>query len=190
MEQIQEDLTLKDLNQYYATENYYKVMGLNVTDGINYIMKNGYCWFVTDFLSLIVTNHKNLRAEQFLSIKLKVTNKKAVMEVTDGNEKILYKQEYEYTDAKRDLSLFFTDEVLLLSGEYQKMKFNLVYFDKAENPEEIKEQSFEILDEVLTKIKTQILNYKRKEGESIGFQIIIKQLSNLIFYFYFLYSKK
>lgn len=54
------------------------------------------------------------------------------------------------------------------------MKFNLVYFDKAENPEEIKEQSFEILDEVLTKIKTQILNYKRKEGESIGFQIIIK----------------
>lgn len=118
MEQIQEDLTLKDLNQYYATENYYKVMGLNVTDGINYIMKNGYCWFVTDFLSLIVTNHKNLRAEQFLSIKLKVTNKKAVMEVTDGNEKILYKQEYEYTDAKRDLSLFFTDEVLLLSGEY------------------------------------------------------------------------
>lgn len=120
METQQDDLTLKDLNQYYGTEQYHNVMGVNVTDGIAYIINNGYSWFVTDFISLVIAKHESIKDEEFLSIKLKVDveKKTAVMEVTDGNEKILYTQNYEYTDAKRDLNLYFTNEVLLLSGEY------------------------------------------------------------------------
>ena len=117
-EQHKDDLTLKDLNQYYGTENYYNVMGVKVTDGIAYIMKNGYSWFVTDFLSLVITKHESIKDEEFLSIKLKLDGTKGLMEITDGNEKILYTQNYKYTNAKTELNLYFTNEVLLLSGEY------------------------------------------------------------------------
>ena len=40
------------------------------------------------------------------------------MVVNEGNDKRLYTQEYDYTDAKQELTLFFTDGVLMLSGEY------------------------------------------------------------------------
>jgi len=117
--QDSDDLTLKDLNQYYGTEQYHNVMGVNVTDGINYIIQNGYSWFVTDFISLV--KHESIKEQEFLSIKLKLNthgNKTALMEITDGNENILYTQRYDYTNAKRELNLYFTNEVLLLSGEY------------------------------------------------------------------------
>jgi len=126
-EQHKDDLTLKDLNQYYGTENYYNVMGVKVTDGIAYIMKNGYSWFVTDFLSLVITKHESIKDEEFLSIKLKLDGTKGLMEITDGNEKILYTQNYKYTNAKTELNLYFTNEVLLLSGEYWKMSISKVY---------------------------------------------------------------
>lgn len=114
-----EDLELKDLGHYYGTEQYHNVMGANVTDGIMYIMENGYAWLVTDFLSLIAVNHKNLRNQEFLSVRLlKRIDDKAKMEVGDGNGGVLYKQFYEFTDAKRELHLYFVDNVLMLSGEY------------------------------------------------------------------------
>jgi len=114
-ENPKDDLTLKDLNQYYGTENYYKVLQANVTDGINYIMRNGYSWFVTDFL--IVAGFR-FKEQEFLSVKLKLNGSKGLMEVTDGNNNILYTQEYKYTDAKTELNLFYTNGVLMLSGEY------------------------------------------------------------------------
>jgi hypothetical protein len=116
-----DDLTLKDLEQYSGTEQYHKIFLFpfaNLTDGVYYIINNGYSWFVTDVLSVIATDEK-IRQEDFLSIKLKLSDDKtAVMEITDGNEKILYTQNYNYTDAKRELNLFYTNSVLLLSGEY------------------------------------------------------------------------
>lgn len=120
--ETQTDLTLNNLSQYYGTEQYHKISlfpNIKLTDGIMYIMQNGYSWFVTDALSVIVCK-KEIREQEFLSIKLNVLPqiKQASLIITDGNENILYKQDYEYTDAKRDLNLFFTDSVLMLSGEY------------------------------------------------------------------------
>ena len=116
------DLYLSDLSNFYGTENYFNVMGFNTTDGINYIMKNGYSWFITDFLSLIKVNHKGLKNEEFLSIKLKIektkSHNKTLMEITDGNDKVLYTQNYIITDAKVNLNLYFVNNVLLLDSEY------------------------------------------------------------------------
>ena len=42
----------------------------------------------------------------------------ATMEITDGNGHAFYRQEYKWSDAKRDLTLFYADNVLMLSGEY------------------------------------------------------------------------
>lgn len=115
-EQInKDDLDLKDLNQYYGSEHYYNVLGVNVTDGIAYIMNNGYSWFVTDSIAVFITK---LKDEEFITAKLKIKDKTAKMILTDGNDKILYTQQYDYTNAKEDLTLFFTNNVFMLSSEY------------------------------------------------------------------------
>jgi len=118
MEEINKtDLELKELDQFIGSEHYYRVLNSLITDGINYIMQNGYAWLVTDALSVIKTK---LRNEEFLSVKLQVDkeNNTADMIITDGNTNILYKQHYEYTDAKRDLTLFFENNTLMLNSEY------------------------------------------------------------------------
>jgi len=114
---LSEDLELRELDNYYSTESYHRIyLGAIATDGIAYIMQNGYSWFVTDAIT-IVTKFKN---EEFLSIKLQINkeNSTADMIITDGNDHVLYTQHYEYTDAKRDLTLYYTGKVLMLSGEY------------------------------------------------------------------------
>ena len=111
-----DDLELKDLGQFYGTEQYHAgFLGVNMTDGVAYIVSNGYSWFVTDAISVI---RIMLKGKEFLSVKLTVKDNTAKMEITDGNDNVLYRQNYDYTDAKRDLTLFYADNVLMLSGEY------------------------------------------------------------------------
>ena len=113
-----DDLELKNLEQFIGTTQYYNVLNANVTDGIKYIMDNGYSWFVTD--ALIVIKMK-LKTEPFLTVKLLLNETKkdtATMEISDGNDNVFYTQIYSFTDAKRDLTLFYTDNVLMLSNEY------------------------------------------------------------------------
>ena len=114
---MEDDLTLRDLGHFYGTEQYHKCyLNALATDGVAYIMKNGYTLLVTDALSVIKTK---LKDEAFISIKLKLLeNNKAKMIITDGNGKKLYTQEYDSTDAKKELSLYFIDNVMLLSSEY------------------------------------------------------------------------
>jgi len=113
------DLNLKDLDGFIGTTRYYRIMGRNITDGIKYIMENGYNWFVTDVLSVIIAN-KKVSMEDFLVIKLKVDSKNSTgkMIISDGNNKIIYSQNYKWVDTIRDLTLYYTDGVLMLSNEY------------------------------------------------------------------------
>jgi len=118
------DLELRDLPYYHGTFQYHNVMGVNVTDGIIYIMQNGYSWFVTDTLAVIKIPPKKLKEylakDYFLSITLELKNGEADLEITDGNYNVLYRQHYTLTDAKRELKLFYDKRtnVLMLSGEY------------------------------------------------------------------------
>lgn len=122
MNETIEDLELKQLEQFTGTERYHKgFMGVLLTDGVAYIMQAGYGWFVTDF-SVVAKSVPALKAEPFLCVKLCLNTGekkvKARMIVTDGNDKVLYTQPYEYTDAKRELKMFYTDNVLMLDNEY------------------------------------------------------------------------
>jgi len=122
------DLKLSKLGHYFGTVNYYDLGGIFrhivVTDGVKYIMDNGYSWLVTDVASVIVTNKKirqYLSWDYFLSIKLKVNleEKTAIMTIGDGNGNILYTQKYQYTDAEvEELTLFYADGVIMLASEW------------------------------------------------------------------------
>ena len=114
---MSDDLQLGDLNQFYGTTQYHRgYMGVLYTDGVAYVCENGYMWAITD-ASVILK--MELSGHEFISLKLKLNDKGgASMVYEDGNGKQLYKQDYTYTDAKRELSLYYTGGVLMLSGEY------------------------------------------------------------------------
>lgn len=113
-----DDLELKDLGHYHGSEGYHNVSGANVTDGIIYIMSNGYSWFVTDMIAVLMyKGSPEINKARFLSIKLKVQDSKAVATIEDGDGNVLHRQEYEYTDAKRDLTLYYQHKVLCLPSE-------------------------------------------------------------------------
>jgi hypothetical protein len=123
------DLKLAGLPQFTGTESHARVMGALLTDGVRYVMENGYSWFVTDFLAIAKFSTK-LKAEPFCTVELIIDaariaeisgttpDTKAVMLVTDGNYKTLYRQNYDATDAKAGFKMFFTDNVLMLASEY------------------------------------------------------------------------
>ena len=110
------DLELKDIGQYYGTEFYHSIMlGVKATDGVEYIMRNGYSWLVTD---AIVVAKMKLQKEEFLVVTLKLLKEgDADMIITDGNEHELYKQHYNYTNAKREITFYITDNIVLLPSE-------------------------------------------------------------------------
>jgi hypothetical protein len=121
-----DDLNLSDLSMYYGTEQYHKIapsIKTVVTDGVSYIMNNGYSRFVTDTLikaeDMIKTKQISNEESEFLVFKLHLdTKNQAVVTIEDGNNKIFHEQKYEYTNAKKELVLFLTDGVLMLSNEY------------------------------------------------------------------------
>lgn len=115
--EITKDLELKALGQFIGTEKYYNVLGVRVTDGVKYAMDNGYAWFITDALAVIICTPR-LRKDTFLAVKLKQKGNEANLTIEDGNGKVFYRQHYGFTDAKRDLTLFYEDGVLLLNSEH------------------------------------------------------------------------
>ena len=112
-----EDLELKEIGQFYGTTQYYNVMGINATEGIKYIMDNGYAWVVTDAAVIIRMLLKN---EKFVLIKLKLNKEEgtAIIEYSDGNNNKVHEQKYEWTNAKKNLKLYYSNGVLMLPGEY------------------------------------------------------------------------
>ena len=112
------DMELRYISQYYGTQQYYNLLGVLVTEGVKYVVDNGYSWFVTDAIAVIKCVAK-VRAEPFLTVNLKLTaENEADLIIEDGNYNKLYRQHYDFTDAKRELKLFYTDNVLMLNTEY------------------------------------------------------------------------
>ena len=82
-------------------------------------MDNGYSWFVTDAIAVILAKW-GLRNADFLVIRLNLDDEKAEadMIIDDGNDNVLYRQHYGFTDAKRSLKLYYADRVMMLPTEY------------------------------------------------------------------------
>jgi Family of unknown function (DUF6876) len=113
------DLELKNLSNFYGSEHYYRLMGgINATDGVHYIMENGYSWMVSD-AAVILRMEPKVRGQDFVVVRLKLLPEgKAKVIYEDGNDNTLFEQSYDFTDAKKELELFFTDNVILLASEY------------------------------------------------------------------------
>jgi len=113
------DLELKALNSFIGTQQYHSFyMGTLLTDGAKYIAENGYSWLLTDAVSVIKTTPR-IRKEPFLVIQLtNLKNYECDLIISDGNDNILHKQHYNFTDAQREFTLYFSEDILMLSSEY------------------------------------------------------------------------
>jgi hypothetical protein len=114
------DLKLSDLGYFTGTEQYHSMgplfRNIVVTDGVKYVMDNGYSWFVTDALAIVINK---LKDQPFLVVSLKLgKGDSGKMQIDDGNGKVLYTQKYEYTDAESEVKLYFTDNVMMVTSEY------------------------------------------------------------------------
>lgn len=116
-----EDLSLSDLGQYYGTQGYTNLMGLRVTDGVVYVMENGYSWVVTD-AAVILRMKPRVRSQEFVHVKFRVQKKaggnEAITYYEDGDGTLLYRQKYKWTNAVAEFDMYYSDGVLMLVGEY------------------------------------------------------------------------
>lgn len=95
------NITPADLIGFHGTTNYFKTMTkyLVYTDGVQYFARNsghdGAYWFI-DFVNFSIL--PELANQEFLVVKITAVNNTAVIDVTDGNDTVLFEEKIEYTD--------------------------------------------------------------------------------------------
>jgi hypothetical protein len=108
----------KELSGFTGTENWYSHWSklLTYTDGIDYLAKNyGSYWLI----DAIASYQKELQNEPFQIWKLTVQEDKATLTCQrDMEEPILVKQEFIYPSLLEDITLYVSERLLLLPGEY------------------------------------------------------------------------
>jgi len=114
------NLTHENLSNFFGSQNlfYHPLFGRTVqyTDGVKFVSDNGANWLVIDIIANIM---KLQKTEPFVAITITVKDKTAKLVFTDGNEKVLAKHNYSYTDFPLDtLTFFATDGILMLASEY------------------------------------------------------------------------
>lgn len=108
-----------ELSKHYGTKQYFRMFPkLIYTEGVkDFAEKAGGYWLLTDIALFLMD--KKLRSEYFLSIKLSVKDRAAVLTFDDGNGEMLLKKDYKYTDCPEgEWEMFYTSDVLMLPSEY------------------------------------------------------------------------
>jgi hypothetical protein len=109
---------LHSLTHFYGSETFTKFGNSILTEGVRYLTDSADCFWLLDIINSIQTLPR-VKAEYFQTFKLTVKNNKAKVLVTDGNDKILYTQNIEYTDFPLDeITLWRVHGTIMLPSEY------------------------------------------------------------------------
>lgn len=118
---------LPDLGQYYGTLGYlrHRIVpvgpGLLLTDGARYVAEEAGAYWLMD---KVLLNAKEwlLEGNGFCVVELLVTDGKALLEVSDGDEGRIHTEEIAFTDFPEPGIRFFLldgdEPVLMLTSEY------------------------------------------------------------------------
>jgi hypothetical protein len=112
---------LQNLERFTGSEQWYRhalVRRVTYTEGAKYVADEaGAHWL----LDIIATNQMTpaVNEEDFQVWKLTVTGSKAKVVCEDGNDKVVFSQDIDFTDfPEPGITLWFTDNVILLPSEY------------------------------------------------------------------------
>ena len=111
-----------ELNQFYGSATLYKHwLGLNYTEGMQYLAEEANCYWLLDAIASRQTNQflSNLKLREFQIWNLQVQNNSGVLICEwDTNQEVL-RQEIEYTDFPLShIKLYLVEKVLMLPNEY------------------------------------------------------------------------
>lgn len=120
------NLTRENLSNFWDSQEFFRHwMSRNIiyTEGVEFINTNGAGWLVDAVISHVAHTPKVAR-EEFVVATLKVNleKKSAVLIFDDGNDKVLAKQEIEYTDFPLAEITFYVEnngegKTMMLTGE-------------------------------------------------------------------------
>ena len=117
------ELIKADLSQFSGSENWYR-HGINrkvlFTDGAKYIADEGGAYWLLDEIAIIQPHNKAVAAEEFQVWKLTVRpDRTATLTCDDGNGRIVYTKEIEFTDFPLDtITLWFANNTIYLPSEH------------------------------------------------------------------------
>jgi hypothetical protein len=116
-------LNKSDLVQFTGSESWYR-HGINravlFTDGAKYVADQAGAYWLLDEIATFQPHHARLKAEEFQVWKLEVNaDQTGVLTCDDGNGRVIFSKELEYTDFPPDgVTLYFTNNTILLPSEY------------------------------------------------------------------------
>ena len=118
---VEEVLTQADLDNCTGTETYHRISMLakfNSTDGVKVLADKGKAYWLIDAIASYQM-YPVVRNMEFQFWTLITKNRKGILTLTDGDGKVIKKQEIPYTDFPLSrVQLYLTNNVLLLPGEY------------------------------------------------------------------------
>lgn len=123
MTQAPNTLILAHLQNFTGTEQWYRhplVRTVLYTDGAQYVAEKGGAYWLLDEIAFAQKGHKRVAAVAFQVWKLQVkADKTAKLTCEDGNGKAVFTKMLDYTDFPlAEMTLYFTDNVILLPSEY------------------------------------------------------------------------
>jgi hypothetical protein len=109
-----------NLPNFTGTEHYFKfLMGIRFTDGVKYLAESAECFWLLDIIASYQV-HDIVKKEPFQVYKLTVNeDKSGLVEITNGDQRILETQEINYTDFPlQEISIWCIDKICILPSEY------------------------------------------------------------------------
>lgn len=112
-----------DLRQFTGTEHWYRhglVRDVLFTDGAKFVADEAGAYWLLDEIALAQRGIPGVAAEEFQVWALRVApNATATLTCEDGNGHTVFTKAIEYTDfPSPEITLWFTDNVILLPSEY------------------------------------------------------------------------
>jgi hypothetical protein len=116
-------LTPDALGQFTGTAYWYRhalVRSVTYTEGAQYVAEHGGAYWLLDIIAIAQRHGNAVRAEPLQVWRLTVReDRSGTVTCDDGNGKEVYRQEIPYTDFPLpEITLYFTDNVIMLPGEY------------------------------------------------------------------------
>ena len=115
-------LNAEDLEQFNGSECWYQhglVRSITYTDGAKYVADHGGAYWLLDEIALAQKFSPAVKTEPFQVWQLAVSDQEGVLTCGDGNGNIVYTKRIPLTDFPlAEIKFYFTDNVILLPGEY------------------------------------------------------------------------
>lgn len=113
---------LADIDQFTGTEQWFRhPLNRNVlfTEGAKYVADDAGAYWLLDEIALAQLSVPSVKASAFQVWKLDVQDTRATLRCENGNDVSVYAKKIPFTDFPAcGVTLWFTDNIILLPGEY------------------------------------------------------------------------